>query len=123
MSPRTNDDEAGEQPVSTGGDAASTPAASAPAPEAGPAGSDPEPGDRRVAAVRRFAATGRRWRALQLGSCAALLAVALTGAAIAVGAARDGGPAVAAASTAVDPGVLGSGNLDASIAALQVHLR
>ncbi|MGW2744401.1 tetratricopeptide repeat protein [Streptomyces sp. NPDC001450] len=79
--------------------------------------------DQRVAAVRRVAATRRSWRSVQLISCAALLAVALTGGAIAFGAARDGGPAVAAASTAVDPGVLGSGNLDASIAALQAHLR
>ncbi|MGW2702213.1 tetratricopeptide repeat protein [Streptomyces sp. NPDC001340] len=172
MSPRTNDDEAGERPVSTGGDGASAlsaPEADPTRSEAGPAGSEAGPTesetgqaqsetepaasqaepvaggadpavaetaavvsescsfasgtDQRVAAVRRVAATGRRWRAVQLGSCAALLAVALTGGAIAVGAARDGGPAVAAASTAVDPGVLGSGNLDASITALQVHLR
>ncbi|OXY96343.1 hypothetical protein BEK98_13185 [Streptomyces diastatochromogenes] len=79
--------------------------------------------DHRVAAVRRVGASGRRWRAAQLVGCAALLAVALTGGAIAVGAARDGGSAVAVASSAVDPGVLGSGNLDASIAALQAHLR
>ncbi|MFE1880770.1 tetratricopeptide repeat protein [Streptomyces diastatochromogenes] len=79
--------------------------------------------DHRVAAVRRVGASGRRWRAAQLVGCAALLAVALTGGAIAVGAARDGGSAVAVASSAVDPGVLGSGNLDASIASLQAHLR
>ncbi|SOD87686.1 lipopolysaccharide assembly protein LapB [Streptomyces sp. Ag109_G2-15] len=79
--------------------------------------------DRRVAAVRRVGAGGRRWRAAQLVGCAALLAVALTGGAIAVGAARDGGSAVAVASSAVDPGVLGSGNLDAGIASLQAHLR
>ncbi|MGW7819301.1 tetratricopeptide repeat protein [Streptomyces puniciscabiei] len=78
--------------------------------------------DQRVAAVRRFAAAGRRWRTAQLAGCAALLAVALTGGAIALGA----GPApatVPAASTAVDPGALGGGDLDAGIATLQAHLR
>ncbi|MCC5475009.1 tetratricopeptide repeat protein [Streptomyces barringtoniae] len=78
--------------------------------------------DERVAAVRRFAAAGRRWRGARLAGCAALLAVALTGGAIALGAGRA--PAtVPAASAAVDPGVLGGGDLDASIAALQAHLR
>ncbi|MEU1403918.1 tetratricopeptide repeat protein [Streptomyces sp. NPDC005728] len=98
-----------------------------------PATSQPEPGvpgaeqvgaEQRVVAVRRVAAAGRRWRAAQLLGCAALLAVAMTGGAIAVGAARDSGPvSVAAASSAVDPGVLGNGSLDAGIAALQSHLR
>ncbi|MER6069204.1 hypothetical protein ABT187_10155 [Streptomyces sp. NPDC001817] len=77
--------------------------------------------DQRVAAVRRFAAAGRRWRAAQLVCCAALLAIALTGGAIAVGAGRAP-VTVPAASTAVDPGALG-GDLDAGIAALQAHLR
>ncbi|WP_369388313.1 hypothetical protein AB5J72_12475 [Streptomyces sp. CG1] len=76
----------------------------------------------RVAAFRRFAAAGRRWRAGQLAGCAALLAVALTGGAIAFGASRAPDP-VPVASSAVDPGVLGGGNLDASITALQTHLR
>ncbi|MFC9280415.1 tetratricopeptide repeat protein [Streptomyces collinus] len=81
-------------------------------------------GDDRVAAVRRVAAAGRRWRGVRLVGCAALLAVALTGGAIAFGAARDqGSVAVAASSSAVDPGAMGSGNLDAGIAALQNHLR
>ncbi|MER6471825.1 tetratricopeptide repeat protein [Streptomyces collinus] len=88
-----------------------------------PLGDDPV-GDDRVAAVRRVAAAGRRWRGVRLVGCAALLAVALTGGAIAFGAARDqGSVAVAASSSAVDPGALGSGNLDAGIAALQNHLR
>ncbi|MER6565796.1 hypothetical protein ABT288_06310 [Streptomyces sp. NPDC001093] len=78
--------------------------------------------DQRVAAVRRFAAAGRRWRGAQLVGCAALLAVALTGGAIALGAGRAP-VTVPAASAAVDPGVLGGGDLDASIAALQAHLR
>ncbi|MGW4569436.1 tetratricopeptide repeat protein, partial [Streptomyces sp. NPDC004561] len=53
---------------------------------------------------------------------ALLLATALTGGAIALGAGRV--PAsVPVASTAVDPGVLNGGSLDASIAALQAHLR
>ncbi|MER5543790.1 hypothetical protein ABT072_15385 [Streptomyces sp. NPDC002589] len=78
--------------------------------------------DRRVAALRRFADAGRRWRAVQLVGCAALLAVAVTGGAIAFGA--DRAPASApVASSAVDPGVLGGGSLDASVAALQAHLR
>ncbi|EST22005.1 tetratricopeptide repeat protein, partial [Streptomyces roseochromogenus] len=50
------------------------------------------------------------------------LAVALTGGAIAVGASRAPDP-VPVASSAMDPGVLGGGNLDASVAALQAHLR
>ncbi|AGS68611.1 tetratricopeptide repeat protein [Streptomyces collinus] len=95
---------------------------------AGPGAQEPgthEPlGDDRVAAVRRVAAAGRRWRGVRLVGCAALLAVALTGGAIAFGAARDqGSVAVAASSSAVDPGALGSGDLDAGIAALQNHLR
>ncbi|MEU0454874.1 hypothetical protein ABZ322_18035, partial [Streptomyces sp. NPDC006129] len=39
--------------------------------------------DRRVAAMRRAADGGRRWRAAHLAGCAALLAVALTGGAVA----------------------------------------
>ncbi|KOV70208.1 hypothetical protein ADK64_03520 [Streptomyces sp. MMG1121] len=50
------------------------------------------------------------------------MAIALTGGAIAVGA--DRAPAsVPVASGAMDPGVLGGGDPDASIAALQAHLR
>jgi tetratricopeptide (TPR) repeat protein len=78
--------------------------------------------DQRVVAVRRFGAARRRWRGAQLAGGAALLAVALTGGAVALGA----GPApatVPVASSAVDPGVLGGSDLDASIAALQAHLR
>ncbi|MFG2880743.1 tetratricopeptide repeat protein [Streptomyces sp. NPDC048297] len=71
---------------------------------------------------------GRRRRGLRLAGCAALLAVALTGGAVAFGAARQGTPAAAAASSpaasgALDPGVLGGGDPDAGIAALQAHLR
>ncbi|MFE1912044.1 tetratricopeptide repeat protein [Streptomyces anandii] len=83
-------------------------------------------GDERVVAVRRVAAAGRRWRAGQLATCALLLAVALTGGAVAVGAARDGAGAAAAAapaSSAVSPELLAGGSLDASIASLQAHLR
>ncbi|WP_317442487.1 tetratricopeptide repeat protein [Streptomyces collinus] len=106
------------------------PGASVP-PEHAPAGPDArEPGahdpvgDERVAALRRVSTAGRRWRGVRLVGCAALLAVALTGGAIALGAARDqGSVTVAASSSAVDPGALGSGNLDAGIAALQSHLR
>ncbi|MFI6550590.1 tetratricopeptide repeat protein [Streptomyces prunicolor] len=80
--------------------------------------------DDRIAAVRRVAAAGRRWRTVQLVGCAALLAVAMTAGAIAMGAAKDSGATgVAAASSAVSPELLASGSLDASIAALQAHLR
>ncbi|MER6211473.1 hypothetical protein [Streptomyces sp. NPDC001642] len=80
--------------------------------------------DERIAAVRRVAAAGRRWRNLQLAGCAALLAVAMTAGAIAMGAAKDSGAAgVAVGSSAVSPELLASGSLDASIASLQAHLR
>ncbi|MFF3502815.1 tetratricopeptide repeat protein [Streptomyces sp. NPDC003247] len=78
--------------------------------------------DVRVAAVRRVGAAGRRWRAVHLGACAAMLAVALTAGAVAFGAVRDGGhPVVAAA--AVSPGLLSGAGLDAGVAELQAHLR
>ncbi|WP_405579958.1 tetratricopeptide repeat protein [Streptomyces sp. NBC_01092] len=81
-------------------------------------------GETRVAALRRFAAAGRRHRALHLAGCAALLAVALTAGSIALGAARDdAGQSVAPASAAVSPGLLATGDLDAGIASLQAHLR
>ncbi|MHB9862834.1 tetratricopeptide repeat protein [Streptomyces sp. YIM S03343] len=81
--------------------------------------------DERVAAVRRFADVGRRWRAGQLVGCAVLLAVAMTGGAIAVGAGEGGGggTAAVAVSEAVPPGQLAGGDLDAGIASLQAHLR
>ncbi|MER6457738.1 tetratricopeptide repeat protein [Streptomyces sp900105245] len=78
--------------------------------------------DDRVVAVRRVRGAGRHWRGAQLAVCGVLLAVAMTGGAIALG--TDRAPAsVPVAARAVDPGVLGGGNLDASIAALQAHLR
>ncbi|EDY59457.2 hypothetical protein GT021_09735, partial [Streptomyces sp. SID5470] len=80
--------------------------------------------DEKAAAVRRVSAAGRRWRAAQLAGCAALLAVALTGGSIAFGALRDGGTAtVASSSSAVSPGLMASGDLDAGIKAIQAHLR
>ncbi|MEW1645908.1 tetratricopeptide repeat protein [Streptomyces sp. NPDC091219] len=82
------------------------------------------PDDERIAAVRRVAAAGRRWRTVQLVGCAALLAVAMTAGAIAIGAAKDrGATGAAVGSSAVSPELLASGSLDASIAALQAHLR
>jgi tetratricopeptide (TPR) repeat protein len=82
------------------------------------------PVDPRVVAVRRLSAAGRRWRGARLAGCTALLAVALTAGAVAVGAARDGGgTAVASASAGLAPGLLGSGDLDTGITALQTHLR
>ncbi|MFI6373253.1 tetratricopeptide repeat protein [Streptomyces sp. NPDC050546] len=83
--------------------------------------------DRRVAALRRTADGARRWRAAHLAGCAALLAVALTGGAIAFGGAGNGaaGGDVAAVSAAgaLSPGTLARGDLDSGIAALQKHLR
>ncbi|WP_410483148.1 tetratricopeptide repeat protein [Streptomyces sp. ST1015] len=98
-------------------DAADSPADTATAP-------DPSPDlDPRVAAVRRAGAAGRRWRSLQLGACAAMLAVALTGGAIAIGALKDGSAAPVATAAAVSPGLLNSGDIDSAITALQAHLR
>ena len=79
--------------------------------------------DERVTALRRFAAAGRSWRRAQLAGSAALLAIALTGGAIAFGASGNSGTAPMASSSAVSPGLLASGSLDASIASLQAHLR
>ncbi|MEV6173622.1 tetratricopeptide repeat protein [Streptomyces sp. NPDC051954] len=109
MSPRTNDSEPAEYPEDDGGTAEVDGAAEI---------------DERVAAVRRVAAASRRWRAAQLAGCAAMLAVAMTAGAIALGAVRDnGGTAVAAAPAAMSPALLSSGDLDASISSLQAHLR
>ncbi|MFJ3643192.1 tetratricopeptide repeat protein [Streptomyces sp. NPDC090108] len=84
----------------------------------GPRGSGNE-----EAGAPRAARAGWRRRSVRTAGCAVLLAVALTGGAIALGADRGGTPVAAAASDAVDPGVLASGNLDAGIAATQAHLR
>ncbi|MFD4785993.1 tetratricopeptide repeat protein [Streptomyces sp. NPDC058459] len=64
---------------------------------------------------------GRRtaWRVCS----AALLAVALTGGAVAFGAARDGGRVAPASAAAMDPGALAGGDPDAAVAALQTHLK
>ncbi|MEU9138832.1 tetratricopeptide repeat protein [Streptomyces sp. NPDC048404] len=89
-------------------------------------GSDSADGaDQRVAAVRRLSQSQRRWRAAQLGFCAAALAVAMTAGAVVLGALRDSGttPAVAAVSNGVSPQLLASGDLDASVLSLQAHLR
>lgn len=70
------------------------------------------------------AGAGRRLRALQLGGSAILLAIALTSGSIALGALRGGGgTTVAAAPAAMSPAMLSAGDLDASIASLQDHLR
>ncbi|MFF3335987.1 tetratricopeptide repeat protein [Streptomyces sp. NPDC002888] len=124
MPPRTNDD---TPEKADGTQPAATESVDMPSPENADEHRTEEPTahpDERVAAVRRVAAAGRRWRHAQLLGCAALLAVALTGGAIAVGAARDGGGAVpVSAAGAVSPALLGSGDLDASITALQKHLK
>lgn len=91
--------------------------------DAGKPSDSPLAGDELVAAARRGAAAGRRWRVVQLAGCAAMLAVALTAGAVIVGAVREGRAAPVAADSAVSPGLLASGSLDASIAALQAHLR
>ncbi|EFL31096.1 TPR repeat-containing protein [Streptomyces viridochromogenes DSM 40736] len=83
--------------------------------------------DPRVAAVRRAADGGRRWRAAQLAGCAALLAVALTGGAVAFGGVGGGstgtGVDTVSASGALTPGALARGDLDSGIVSLQKHLR
>ncbi|MBC9730325.1 tetratricopeptide repeat protein [Streptomyces sp. TRM68367] len=74
--------------------------------------------------MRRVGAVGRRWRGLHLVGCAVLLAVALTGGAIAMGDVAEGRDArVAAAPGAVPARALAGGDLDKGIAALQAHLR
>ncbi|MFD7879002.1 tetratricopeptide repeat protein [Streptomyces sp. NPDC059766] len=93
------------------------------APPADACPTDASPAAARVAALRRVAQAGRRWRVGQLAGCAALLAVALTAGSIAVDAARDSRPVAVAAPAAVSPALLGSGDLNAGIAALQAHLR
>ncbi|GGJ02380.1 tetratricopeptide repeat protein [Streptomyces brasiliensis] len=91
-----------------------------PKPESPHSAGTPGP-DEAETRVRRVSAAGRRWR---IAGCALLLAVALTGGAIALGAVRDGGSgSVATASSAVPPGLLSGSDLDASIAAVQAHLR
>ncbi|MEH0443028.1 hypothetical protein QA811_04960 [Streptomyces sp. B21-102] len=88
-----------------------------------PAEAAPHGGDERVAAVRRVGAAGRRWRAVHLGACAAMLAVALTAGAVALGAVHEQRGVPVSAAAAVSPGLLAGGDLDASITALQAHLR
>ncbi|MFI5978372.1 tetratricopeptide repeat protein [Streptomyces sp. NPDC051452] len=114
MSPRTNDDEAGERRA--GGpprDETGTPAAPARSTLLPPPPDDTAPNP-----------LGRPRRAGRIVGWAALVALAMTGGALALG--TDPAPAsvsVPAAADAVDPGVLGGKNLDASISALQAHLR
>ncbi|MFF3613932.1 tetratricopeptide repeat protein [Streptomyces sp. NPDC002580] len=81
--------------------------------------------DGRVVAVRRLSESQRRWRTAQLTFCAAALAVAMTAGAVVLGALRENGttPAVATVANGVSPQLLASGDLDASIASLQAHLR
>ncbi|MFJ9738677.1 tetratricopeptide repeat protein [Streptomyces sp. NPDC101166] len=146
MSPRTDDGEPERELPRTGQDhdseAASATSPGTPAPQettpaaagdetppagdplpGAPAGSGDEDVDVRVAAVRRVAAAGRRWRSVQLGACAAMLAVAMTAGAIAFGAARDHDSVPVVAAAAVSPGLLAGGDVDAGITALQAHLR
>ncbi|WP_412793488.1 tetratricopeptide repeat protein [Streptomyces sp. MS06] len=79
--------------------------------------------------MRRVRAAGRRWRAARSAGCALLLAVALTGGALAVGGVRTGAAGVgeradgAAAPAAAAPAMLASGGLGAGVTALQNHLR
>ncbi|MEU7416316.1 tetratricopeptide repeat protein [Streptomyces antibioticus] len=79
--------------------------------------------DERVAAVRRVAAAGRRRRVVELGACAAMLAVALTAGAIAVGATHETRNTPVVTAAAVTPGLLASADLGEGITALQAHLR
>ncbi|WP_128375548.1 tetratricopeptide repeat protein [Streptomyces cavernae] len=65
----------------------------------------------------------RRRRVLRLAACAAALAVAMTSAAIVVGARDEGTAPVASAPAGVSPGLLANGDLNAGINALQAQLR
>lgn len=129
MSPRTNDNatpdaDRATPDVSTAG---ATPDAnsSGGTPDAHTADASPDVGTT-DSATAGSGGSRRRRRSAQLGFCAAALAVALTAGAVVVGALRDGGgtaPALAAAAAGGSPQVLASGDLDASITALQAHLR
>lgn len=90
---------------------------------AGAPAPDPAP---RVTTVRRVGAVARRLHALRLGGPALLLAVGLTAGSIAVGALRDDDTATATAATVpgvMSPASVNGVDLDASITALQAHLR
>ncbi|MEV7992320.1 tetratricopeptide repeat protein [Streptomyces sp. NPDC086077] len=126
MVARTNDEEpqsergrrpdAGECGVAAG--------AGAPDPSGGTASAAGDT-DERVAALRRVSAHGRHWRRAQIAGCVVLLAVALTGASIAVGNTRaDDGRTLATTGSGVSPAaLLGGGDLDAAVSGLQTHLR
>ncbi|MER6958302.1 MULTISPECIES: tetratricopeptide repeat protein [unclassified Streptomyces] len=132
--PTEADTDSATEPTAARPDSATAaPAASGTAAAAADAGADAaadidaaidvDADDERVAAVRRMGAAGRRWRGVQLGACAAMLAVALTAGAIAFGAVRDGQNVPVVTAAAVSPGLLASGDLDSGITALQAHLR
>ncbi|MEU3827277.1 hypothetical protein AB0F36_18440 [Streptomyces sp. NPDC029080] len=137
MSPRGQDDEQHGQTARTAGDAPPAP----PSPEddrthaaadgGGRAGKEgaragAEGGRTTEDGVRAVhggdGALGRRRRGTPLLACAALLAVAMTGGALALGAERVPASQPVAVGAA-DPGVPGGADLDASITALQAHLR
>ncbi|WP_241267540.1 tetratricopeptide repeat protein [Streptomyces scabichelini] len=65
----------------------------------------------------------RRGRALRMAACAVALAVAMTAAAVVMGARDDGAASTAASGPVVAPELLASGSLDSTISALQSHLR
>ncbi|MEW2115737.1 tetratricopeptide repeat protein [Streptomyces sp. NPDC005474] len=137
----TDAEGSGQSATSVSAHAVSGPVTSPEASDSGADGHEPDAGttsptsdvdvdvhsasDERVAAVRRVGESSRRWRAVQLGACAAALAVAFSAGAMVLGAVRDGGGTtpVSSAPAAMSPALLASGNLDASIASLQAHLR
>ncbi|MFE6521186.1 tetratricopeptide repeat protein [Streptomyces sp. NPDC057794] len=125
----TASDTATETKTDTGTDTGTgTGAGEGTGPDARRAGAGRDTGaddDRRVAVPRRAADRGRRRRAAHLAGCAALLAVALTGGAVAFGGAGEQGPQVAAVSAAgsLSPGDLARGELDSAVTSLQRHLR
>ncbi|MFJ6558551.1 tetratricopeptide repeat protein [Streptomyces sp. NPDC091412] len=91
------------------------------APEVGPPVSR-GPGDRAVA-DGRVAATGRRRRRGPLAGFVVLLAVVMTGAALAVGAGRDGHEAAGLAGGTVAPELLAGGSPGTDVTSLQARLR
>ncbi|MFG3656174.1 tetratricopeptide repeat protein [Streptomyces sp. NPDC047706] len=125
MVPRTNDEdpkgENGRAPDAGGDGAVEDRTAAEPAGGAPPGAVG---AGERVAALPRVPAAARRRRRAQVAGCAVLLAVALTGASVAVGNTRAGDArAPATTGGGVDPAALLGGDLDAAVSALQAHLR
>ncbi|MGW1540307.1 tetratricopeptide repeat protein [Streptomyces sp. NPDC002309] len=126
MLPRTDDEDPQSEngPRANAGDRGTPAGADAPVASGGTTSAAPQAGER-VAAPRRVAAAGRLGRRAHLAACVVLLAVALTGASIAVGTTRaDDGPVLARTGSGVSPVALSAmGDLNEAVSGLQAHLR